>query len=146
MVEVMFFLLGALEDQRGVKRRRRLDLCIQAKYEVCILPDSKYAMGGHRRGSLPTARKRSLGPLAPPPYTSGPKDEGDKMADTLATLGMDPSLSASHMHERLPIDDWGAQDFRDRLEEVSATVAALETSLGQEMRKRKRDEGADVIR
>lgn len=44
MIEVMFYILGALEDQRGVKQRR-LDLCIQAKDEVCIHPDSTYAMG-----------------------------------------------------------------------------------------------------
>lgn len=64
MIEIMFCLLGALEDQRGVKRRR-LDLCIRH-------PPGPQIRDGHRRRPLLAARKSPLGPVAMPPHPSGP--------------------------------------------------------------------------
>lgn len=48
------------------------------------------------------------------------------------------------MQERLPIDDWGAQEFMDRLGEATAPIPERETILGPEMRKRNRDASAEA--
>lgn len=144
MLEVVFYILGALEDQRGVKRRR-LDVCIQTRDEVCIHPDSKYAMCiaeglflplehvllGYLRSHIrPRARQRIR--LRFEWTWRRSTDAGNKMADSLAAMGMDTLQSDAHMKERLPIDEWGAQESRDRLDDINASIAERETLLGQE--------------
>lgn len=111
MVEAMFYILGALEDQRGVKRRRR-DICIQARDAVCIHPDSKYAMGIVEGLFLPrenvllgyllrqlTHRVRQRVRLCFEWSRGHSTDEGNTMADSLAAIGMDATQVDTHMKE-----------------------------------------------